>query len=54
MSDRLTVRLLSADPVIDPSDPLQTNGYAYADNSLRHQEGPGRPAGPLGAGRLRA
>ncbi|MEU2620013.1 RHS repeat-associated core domain-containing protein [Streptomyces sp. NPDC007157] len=30
--DQSTGRCLSADPVIDPSDPLQINGYAYADN----------------------
>ncbi|GHC74509.1 hypothetical protein GCM10007079_08820 [Nocardiopsis terrae] len=26
-------RFISADPVVDPSDPLQMNGYAYANNS---------------------
>ncbi|WP_328753217.1 RHS repeat-associated core domain-containing protein [Streptomyces sp. NBC_00285] len=31
--DQWTGRFLSADPVIDPSDPLQINGYAYADNN---------------------
>lgn len=37
--DGIALRLLkqahaaSADPVIDPSDPLQINGYAYADNN---------------------
>ncbi|MFF0134283.1 RHS repeat-associated core domain-containing protein [Streptomyces mirabilis] len=31
--DQSTGRFLSADPVIDPSDPLQINGYAYADNN---------------------
>ncbi|MFF5142274.1 ricin-type beta-trefoil lectin domain protein [Streptomyces sp. NPDC013157] len=31
--DQSTGRFLSADPVIDPSDPLQINGYSYADNN---------------------
>ncbi|MFE0509508.1 ricin-type beta-trefoil lectin domain protein [Streptomyces sp. NPDC058964] len=31
--DQSTGRFLSADPVIDPSDPLQINGYAYSDNN---------------------
>ncbi|MEU5484086.1 ricin-type beta-trefoil lectin domain protein [Streptomyces mirabilis] len=31
--DQSTGRFLSADPVIDPSDPRQINGYAYADNN---------------------
>ncbi|OOC55593.1 MULTISPECIES: RHS repeat-associated core domain-containing protein [Nocardiopsis] len=26
-------RFISADPVVDPADPLQMNGYAYANNS---------------------
>ncbi|MFD8965390.1 polymorphic toxin-type HINT domain-containing protein [Streptomyces sp. NPDC059568] len=31
--DQSTGRFISADPVIDFSDPLQMNGYAYANNS---------------------
>jgi RHS repeat-associated protein len=31
--DAATGRFLSVDPVIDPSDPQQMNGYAYAGNS---------------------
>lgn len=31
--DQSTGRFLSADPVIDFADPLQMNGYAYANNS---------------------
>ncbi|MGV4988143.1 RHS repeat domain-containing protein [Streptomyces sp. NRAIS4] len=31
--DQSTGRFLSVDPVVDPSDPLQVNGYAYADNT---------------------
>ncbi|MEV5728041.1 polymorphic toxin-type HINT domain-containing protein [Streptomyces pharetrae] len=31
--DQGTGRFLSADPIIDISDPLQMNGYAYSDNS---------------------
>ncbi|MEU6667992.1 RHS repeat-associated core domain-containing protein [Streptomyces sp. NPDC046727] len=31
--DQSAGRFLSVDPVIDPSDPLQINGYAYADNN---------------------
>ncbi|WP_329545889.1 polymorphic toxin-type HINT domain-containing protein [Streptomyces sp. NBC_01356] len=31
--DQSTGRFLSADPVIDIADPLQMNGYAYANNS---------------------
>ncbi|WP_051073026.1 RHS repeat-associated core domain-containing protein, partial [Nocardiopsis valliformis] len=26
-------RFISADPIVDPADPLQMNGYAYANNS---------------------
>ncbi|MFE7069162.1 polymorphic toxin-type HINT domain-containing protein [Streptomyces sp. NPDC057620] len=31
--DQSTGRFLSADPIIDVADPLQMNGYAYANNS---------------------
>ncbi|MGW3644543.1 RHS repeat-associated core domain-containing protein [Streptomyces sp. NPDC000878] len=31
--DQKTGRFLSADPIIDLADPLQMNGYAYANNS---------------------
>ncbi|MGW6419683.1 ricin-type beta-trefoil lectin domain protein [Streptomyces sp. NPDC055055] len=31
--DQATGRFLSADPLIDFTDPLQANGYAYADNN---------------------
>ncbi|MFK4088067.1 RHS repeat domain-containing protein [Kribbella sp. NPDC020789] len=31
--DAVTGRFLSADPIIDPMDPQQINGYAYANNS---------------------
>jgi len=31
--DASTGRFLSVDPVLDPGDPLQANGYAYADNN---------------------
>jgi RHS repeat-associated protein len=31
--DPATGRFVSADPIVDPMDPQQLNGYAYADNS---------------------
>ncbi|MET7649362.1 RHS repeat-associated core domain-containing protein [Streptomyces sp. NPDC005486] len=31
--DQASGRFLSADPIVDISDPLQMNGYAYSDNS---------------------
>lgn len=31
--DQVSGRFLSADPIIDVADPLQMNGYAYANNS---------------------
>ncbi|MEU6535120.1 polymorphic toxin-type HINT domain-containing protein [Streptomyces sp. NPDC047000] len=38
--DQNTGHFLSADPVIDITDPLQMNGYAYADNSPISQSDP--------------
>ncbi|MFJ4338097.1 polymorphic toxin-type HINT domain-containing protein [Streptomyces sp. NPDC088915] len=38
--DQSTGRFLSADPLIDFADPLQMNGYAYANNSPVSQSDP--------------
>jgi RHS repeat-associated protein len=38
--DPTTGRFLSADPILDPNNPQQTNGYSYANNSPVSNEDP--------------
>ena len=48
-----TGRFISADPIADPSDPQQLNGYAYASNSpVTHADPSGTMAAAIGGGTI--